>query len=63
MASYTNNSHEQSINFTKPDGTTVSIGPGETAELDIDPNDPQVKAQLEFGNLQAADKKQQSQNQ
>ena len=62
MASYTNNSREQSINFTKPDGTTVSIGPGETAELDIDPNDPQVKAQLEFGNLQAADKKQ-SQNQ
>jgi hypothetical protein len=62
MASYTNNSREQSINFTKPDGTTVSIGPGETADLDIDPNDPQVKAQLEFGNLQAADKKQ-SQNQ
>jgi len=62
MASYTNNSREQSINFTKPDGSTVSIGPGETAELDIDPNDPQVKAQLEFGNLAAADKKQ-SQNQ
>ena len=63
MASYTNNGNEQAINFTKPDGSTVSIKPGETAELDIDPTDPQVKAQLEFGNLSAADKKQQSQNQ
>ena len=58
MASYTNSSNEQAINFTKADGTTVSIGPGETAEVDIDPNDPQVVAQLTFGNLSAADKKQ-----
>ena len=63
MASYTNNSREQSINFTKPDGTTVSIGPGETVDVELDPNDPQVVAQLNFGNLSAADKKQQSHNQ
>ena len=57
MASYTNNGG-QTINITKPDGTTVSIQPGETAELDIDANDPQVVAQLNFGSLSAADKKQ-----
>ena len=58
MASYTNNSNEQAINFTKPDGTTVSIKPGETVDIELDTNDPQVKAQLEFGNLSAADNKQ-----
>ena len=63
MASYTNNSNEQAINFTKPDGTTVSIKPGETVDVELDANDPQVVAQLNFGNLSAADKKQQSHNQ
>ena len=58
MASYTNSSNEQAINFTKPDGTTVSIKPGETVDVDLDPNDPQVVAQLNFGNLSAADNKQ-----
>ena len=58
MASYTNNSNEQAINFTKADGTTVSIKPGETVDVELDANDPQVVAQLNFGNLSAADKKQ-----
>ena len=58
MASYTNSSNEQAINFTKPDGTTVSIKPGETVDVDLDANDPQVVAQLNFGNLSAADNKQ-----
>lgn len=57
MASYVNTSRDQTIDFTKPDGTTVSVAPGETVSLDIDANDPQVRAQLEFGSLRQAEKK------
>lgn len=52
----TNTSRDQAVNFTKPDGSTVSIKAGETADLDLDVNDPQVVAQMNFGSLVEADK-------
>jgi hypothetical protein len=57
----TNTSRDQTLNFTNPDGSTVSIKPGESA--DLDDSNPQVRAQLDFGSLAADEGQKKGQSQ
>jgi hypothetical protein len=62
MPKFRNSSRHQTYDFTKKGGRvvngvpeTVSIGPGEEADLDLNLSDPQVAAAIAFGDLKSTE--------
>jgi hypothetical protein len=63
MPKFRNTSRHQTYDFVKKGGKvdknnvpeTVSIGPGQEADLDLDLNDPQVAAAVAFGDLRSTE--------
>lgn len=62
MPKFRNNSRHMTYDFIKKGGKvvngvpeTVSIGPGEESDLDLDLSNPKVAAAIAFGDLQTTD--------